>query len=150
MTAEFHLGDIAVAVVFKDIKNIHLSVFPPDGTVRIAAPSRMDLDTLRVFAVSKLAWIKQQQRKLREQAREPPREFLDRESHFLWGVRYLLKVIEEACAPTVVLSPGTLVLKVRPGSSEEKRQAIIVAWYRQQVKEAATGHRVGQEAGPVP
>ncbi|MBV5274377.1 MAG: M48 family metallopeptidase [Lamprocystis purpurea] len=139
MAAGFHLGDIAVDVVFKDIKHIHLSVYPPDGKVRIAAPSRMDLDTLRIFAVSKLAWIKQQQRKLREQARETPREFLDRESHFLWGTRYLLKVIEEESAPTVALTPGTLVLRVRPGTSEEKRQAIIAGWYRRQLKEAATG-----------
>jgi len=63
----------AVDVVFKDIKNIHLGVYPPDGKVRIAAPARVSLDTLRVFAVSKLAWIRQQQRKLREQARETPR-----------------------------------------------------------------------------
>jgi len=138
MAAEFHLGDIAVDVVFKDIKNIHLSVYPPDGKVRIAAPSRMDLDTLRIFAVSKLAWIKQQQRKLREQARETPREFLDRESHFLWGTRYLLKVIEADAAPTVALTPGALVLRVRSGTSEDKRQAIIAAWYRRQLKEAAT------------
>lgn len=138
MTAGFHLGDIAVDVVFKDIKNIHLSVYPPDGKVRIAAPSRMDLDTLRVFAVSKLAWIKQQQRKLREQTRETPREFLDRESHYLWGTRYLLKVIEEDAAPSVVLTPGALVLRVRPGTSDDKRQAIIAGWYRQQLKEAAT------------
>lgn len=149
MTAEFHLddiglgdivlGDLAVEVVFKDIKNIHLSVYPPDGKVRIAAPSRMDLDTLRVFTVSKLAWIKQQQRKLREQTRETPREFLDLESHSLWGTRYLLKVIEEDAAPTVVLDPGTLVLRVRPGTGEEQRQEIVAAWYRQQIREVASG-----------
>jgi len=139
MAAGFHLGDIAVDVVFKDIKNIHLSVYPPDGKVRIAAQARMDLDTLRVFAVSRLAWIKQQQRKLREQARETPREFLDRESHFLWGTRYLLKVIEEDAAPILVLTPGRLVLRVRPGTSEEQRQAIIAGWYRQQLRQAAAG-----------
>ena len=83
MTARIELGDIAVEVVFKDIKNIHLSVHPPDGKVRIAAPARMSMDTLRVFAVSKLAWIRQRQSKLREQARETPRELLDRESHYL-------------------------------------------------------------------
>ena len=137
MTARIDLGDIAVEVVFKDIKNIHLSVYPPDGKVRIAAPARMSLDTLRVFAVSKLAWIRQRQRKLREQARETPRELLDRESHTLWGTRYLLKVVEEDAAPAVLLKPRTLVLRVRPGTSEEKKQAIVAGWYRQQIKEAA-------------
>jgi len=137
MTAQIELGDIAVEVVFKDIKNIHLSVYPPDGKVRIAAPARMSLDTLRVFAVSKLAWIKQRQRKLREQERETPRELLDRESHYLWGRRYLLKVVEEDAAPAVLLKPRTMILRVRPGTGEEKRQEILASWYRQQIKEAA-------------
>jgi len=138
MTTQINLGDIAVDVVFKDIKNIHLGVYPPDGKVRIAAPARMSLDTLRVFVISKLTWIRQQQKKLRDQARETPREFLDRESHYLWGTRYLLKVIEEDAAPTVVLKPGTMVLRVRPGTSEEKKQAIVSGWYRQQIKTAAS------------
>ena len=99
--ARFDLGDIAVDVVFKDIKNVHLSVNPPHGAVRIAAPARMKLDTIRVFAVSKLAWIKRQRKKLQEQERETPREFLDRESHYVWGKRYLLKVIEADEAPSV-------------------------------------------------
>jgi len=138
MTTQINLGDIAVDVVFKDIKNIHLGVYPPDGKVRIAAPARMSLDTLRVFVISKLTWIRQQQRKLRDQARETPREFLDRESNYLWGARYLLKVIEDDAAPTVVLKPGTMILRVRPGTSEEKKQAIVSGWYRQQIKTAAS------------
>ena len=95
MVTQLKLGDIAVDVVLKDIKNVHLSVYPPTGRVRISAPLRMNLDTIRVFAISKLGWIKQQQKKLREQERETPREYLDRESHYVWGKRYLLKVIEK-------------------------------------------------------
>ena len=90
MIAQIKLGEIAIDVVKKDIKNIHLSVYPPAGRVRISAPFRMDLDTIRVFAITKLGWIKKQQQKLREQERETPREYLDRESHYLWGKRYLL------------------------------------------------------------
>src|SRR6202163_2838295 len=95
MVTEVKLGDVAVDVVFKNIKNVHLSVHPPTGRVRISAPARMSLDTIRVFAVSKLAWIRQQQKKLREQERETPREYIDRESHYLWGQRYLLQVLEK-------------------------------------------------------
>ena len=73
------LGNIAVDVIQKDIKNIHLSVYPPTGRVRISAPVRMDIDTIRVFAISKLSWIKKQQLKLRKQKREAPREFLNRD-----------------------------------------------------------------------
>ena len=82
MATQIHLGDIAVEVMLKDIKNVHLSVYPPTGKVRISAPLRMNLDTVRVFAISKLGWIRQQQGKVREQERETPREYLDRESHY--------------------------------------------------------------------
>jgi predicted metal-dependent hydrolase len=136
MAFRLDLGAMAVDVAFKDIKNVHLRVYPPDGKVRISAPARMSLDTLRVFAISKLAWIRQRQKKLREQARETPREFLDRESYYLWGTRYLLKMVEEDTAPIVALKPGTMVLKVRPGTSEETKQAIVSRWYRQQIRAA--------------
>lgn len=82
---KLELGEISVEVIQKDIKNIHLSVFPPTGAVRIAAPLRMDLATIRVFAISKLGWIKRHQHKVQAQPRETPREYLERESHYLWG-----------------------------------------------------------------
>ena len=134
MGTQIRLGDIAVDVVLKDIKNVHLSVHPPTGKVRISAPSRMSLETIRVFAISKLGWIKQQQRKLREQERETRREYLDRESHYVWGKRYLLKVIESEEAPAVELKHSKMHLRVRPGASEEKKQAIVEAWYRDRLK----------------
>jgi len=137
MGTTIQLGDIQVDVVLKDIKNVHLSVYPPTGKVRISAPSRMKLDAIRLYAISKLGWIKQQQRKLREQDREPPREYLDRESHYLWGKRYLLDVIEEDSTPAVELKHSKMLLRVRPGSGEAKKQAIIDEWYRDQIKKAA-------------
>ena len=136
MPMQVKLGDIAVDVVLKDIKNVHLSVHPPTGRVTISAPSRMSLDTIRVFAISKLSWIKQQQRKLQEQERETPREYLDRESHYVWGKRYLLKVIEADQPPSVELSHSRMVLRVRPGTDQAKRQVILEEWYREQVKQA--------------
>src|SRR6516165_941354 len=126
------VGDIAVEVVKKNIKNVHLSVYPPSGRVRISAPLRMKLDTIRVFAISKLGWIKQQQRKLREQERETPREYLERESHYVWGRRYLLRVIECEEAPSVDLKHSRMILRLRPGSDDSKKQAIVENWYREQ------------------
>ena len=123
-------------VVLKDIKNIHLSVHPPAGKVRIAAPLRMDLDTIRVFAITKLAWIKNQQKKLREQERETPREYLDRESHYVWGKRYLLRLVEKEAAPSVELKYNKMILQLRPSASHEKKQAVLDAWYREQLKAA--------------
>src|SRR6266404_3753934 len=115
MVTQLQLGEIAVEVVLKDIKNIHLSVYPPIGRVRISAPSRMSLDTIRVFAISKLDWIKDHQNKFREQERETPREHLDRESHYVWDKRYLLKLIEEDAPPNVELKRNEMILRVRPG-----------------------------------
>lgn len=134
MTEKIDLGGIPVDVVRKDIKNVHLSVYPPTGRVRISAPLRMNLDTIRVFAISKLPWIRQLQLKLREQEREMPREYLDRESHYVWGKRYLLKVVKKDAAPEVNLKHNTLFLQVRPRSGDEKKQAALDIWYRVQLK----------------
>ena len=136
MMSQIKLGDIAVDVVLKDIKNVHLSVYPPTGSVRISAPKRMSMETIRVFAISKLDWIKQQQKKLREQERETPREYLDRESHYVWGKRYLLTVSESDERPLIELKHSSMLLRVRPRTAEDKRQALVEAWYREQLKEA--------------
>lgn len=128
------LGDIDVDVILKDIKNVHLSVHPPTGRVRIAAPSRMKLDNIRLYAISKLDWIKTQQRQLRAQPRETPREYLERESHYVWGKRYLLKVLEHDAPPQIELRHRSLVARVRSNTDQSKREQILDAWYRQQVK----------------
>ncbi len=134
--SQIRLGDVALDVVLKDIKNVHLSVHPPTGRVRISAPRRMSLDTLRVFAISKLDWIKQQQAKLRQQEREEPRDYVDRESHYVWGRRYLLSVTESDAPPAIELSHRRMLLRVRPGTARGKREALVEAWYRQQLKAA--------------
>jgi predicted metal-dependent hydrolase len=134
MQAEIKLGDLAVAVVHKDIKNVHLSVHPPTGRVTIAAPMRLSLDTIRVFTISKLSWIRQQQKKLLEQEREAPREYLNRESHYVWGDRYLLTVVEGDVPTAIELSHRKMIFRSRPGWDKAKKQARLEAWYREQLK----------------
>ncbi|HKH43716.1 MAG TPA: SprT family zinc-dependent metalloprotease [Thermoanaerobaculia bacterium] len=136
MALQIELGDITADVILKDIKNVHLSVYPPTGHVRISAPRRMSLDTIRVFAISKLDWIKQQQAKLREQERETPREYVERESHYVWGKRYLLTVTESDEPPAIELKHSRMILRVRPGTDEARRRALVEAWYRERLKEA--------------
>lgn len=128
------IGDIVVDVVQKDIKNLHLSVYPPVGKVKIAAPLRMDLDTIRVFAISKLRWIKKQQHKFLEQQREAPREFKNRESHYFLGKRYLLKIVESQSRTAVIKKHNTIELHVAPGSDTEKYKVLLDEWYRRQLK----------------
>ena len=136
MPTTIELGGTTLEVVRKEIKNVHLSVYPPTGRVRISAPVRMSLDTIRLFAISKLGWIRQQQKKLREQERESRREYLDRESHYVWGRRYLLKLVEGDGAPSVQLHHSKLLLRVRPGTEETAREAVVASWYRQLLKTA--------------
>lgn len=137
MVSRIHLGKIPVEVVRKGIKNIHLSVNPPDGKVRISAPNWLELDNIRLFAISKLEWIKKEQRKMREQERETPREYLERESHYLWGKRYLIKIVEEGTVPSVQIKHNTLILTVRPGASETRRREVVDGWYRMRLRQKA-------------
>ena len=118
---QLKLGNITVDVVQKNIKNIHLSVYPPTGRVRISAPDRLDLDTIRVFIISKLGWIKKQQTRLKNQEREAQREFINRESHYFNGKRYLLEVIEKDVAPKVILKHSAIELYVRPETDAVKK-----------------------------
>jgi len=134
---QIRLGNITIDVEVKDIKNVHLSVFPPSGRVRIAAPLRMDMDTIRIYAISKLAWIKTQQHKFLTQIREAPREYLNKESHYFLGKRYLLKVIELDAPPLIKVKHNTIELYVRPNTDIRKRQVIMDEWYRLQLKQLA-------------
>jgi len=139
MVDSIRLGDIVITVTRKDIKHVHLSVHPPGGRVTLAAPERTRPEVARAYAVSKLGWIRDQRAKLQGQARETPRRFVERESHYLWGRRYLLSVREEEAKPSVRLSHRRITLKVRPGSSRAKREAIIHEWHKSLLHEAVPG-----------
>jgi predicted metal-dependent hydrolase len=155
MVSEFHLGDIPVLVTFKEIRNVHLSVHPPAGRVTISAPVRMDLETIRTFTITKLAWIKRQRKQLQGQARETAREYVAHESHLLWGKRYLLTLKEAAGKPSVTKNHNWLVLHVPEAFSLEKRRAVMAEWYRGQIKAAVPAiidewaSRIGVEVNNV-
>lgn len=136
MISQLQLGDVVVDVVQKDIKNLHLSVHPPTGRVTISAPLRMKTEAIRVFAITKLGWIKQQRKKQREQPRESPRDYIERESHYLWGRRYLMSLVERAEPPAVEVSGNRIKLHLRPATAPEKRADIIEQWYRGELREA--------------
>ena len=127
--------NITIDVIRKDIKNIHLAVYPPTGRVRIAAPLSVNNDTIRLFAISKLGWIKRHQREFDAQERISPREYKQRESHYFQGRRYLMKSIEKDDPPKVILRTRTYIeLYIRPNTSFEKRQEVITEWYRVELK----------------
>lgn len=130
MTETIELGDVIIQVTRKDIKNVHLSVHPPDGRVTLSAPSGTRLDVARAYAISKLGWIRSQQDQLAKQARETPRAFIERESHYLWGRRYLMVVEHQEAKPVVKLDHKRITLTVRPGSSLEKRDQVMHEWHK--------------------
>lgn len=135
--SQITVSDFNVDVVRKNIKNIHLGVYPPNGRVRISVPLFVKEDTIRLFVATKLSWIRRQQKKFKEQPRQTIREYIEKESHYLQGKRFLLKVIEANAAPKVILqSANTINIQVRPGSSIEKRKAVMDKWYRDILKES--------------
>ncbi len=139
MSETIQLGDIAIAVMRKDVKHVHLSVHPPSGRVTLVAPKATRLEVARAYAASRLGWIRDQQAKLQSQARETPRQFVERESHYLWGRRYLLSVVEQDEKPSVRLSHKRITLTVRPGSTLAKREAVMQEWYRSLLHEVVPG-----------
>lgn len=136
MTSHLHFDDLTIDLVRKNIKHLYLRVLPPSGAVRISAPRRRDLDTIRRFALSRLEWIKKQQEKIRSKAPQTPLEYIDGESCLVWGERYPLKVIASNRPASVELCEGELLLHVRPGSTSAKRQALVETWYRQKLMQA--------------
>ncbi|MBN2564306.1 MAG: M48 family metallopeptidase [Candidatus Eisenbacteria bacterium] len=138
MTTDRHRIDvagIAVEVVRKQIKNLHVGVYPPGGRVRVAAPLRLDDDAVRLAVVSRLAWIRRQQAAFARQDRQSLREMVNGESHYFQGRRYLLDVIESEGRPTVTLANNaTLELRVRPGADRDEREALLQRWYRRQLR----------------
>jgi predicted metal-dependent hydrolase len=131
MAETLRIGEIVIRMVRKDVKHVHLSVHPPEGRVSLVAPTATRIEVARAFVVSKLGWIRDQQAKLRAQPRETPRRFVTRESHFLWGRRYLLVVDEREAKPTVKLEHRCITLTVRPKSTSARRAVVLHDWHKQ-------------------
>jgi predicted metal-dependent hydrolase len=130
MTDTIEIGEVRIEITRKEIKNVHLSVHPPDGRVTLSAPLNTRLDVARAYAISRLSWIRRQKTKLRNQARETPRQFVKRESHHLWGKRYLLTIRERNEKPFVSLDHKRITLFARPGSSPDKRAEVVHEWHK--------------------
>jgi len=130
MTDRIEIGDLEIEVLRKHIKNVHLTVHPPDGRVTLSAPLRTRLEVARAYAISKLQWIRQQQARMAGQARETPRQLVTRETHYLWGRRYLMEVVPTTGAQKVTLDHRRIRLHVRPGASLARREVVFYEWQK--------------------
>ena len=138
MTTERHfieVSGIQVEVVRKAIKNLHLGVYPPEGRVRIAAPLRLDDEAVRLAVVGRLGWIRRQQQRFRDQARQGQREMVTGETHYVWGRKYRLEVVEQWGRQKVERATGRrLRLIVNPGANRARRERVLNEWYRSELK----------------
>lgn len=132
---QISVAGLDVDVVRKDIKNLHLGVYPPEGRVRIAAPLHLDDDAVRMAVISKITWIRRQQKRFKDQRRQSPREYISRESHYFLGQRYLLNVIEQDGSSRVEIRNKSLIdLYVPQGSDRSKKERVLTEWYRREIK----------------
>jgi predicted metal-dependent hydrolase len=130
------VGDIPVEIVRKDIRNLHVGVYPPSGRVRVAAPLLVDDDAVRLAVVSRLGWIRRQQRGFELQDRQSQREMVTGESHYFQGRRYLLDVVEHNGPPMVrITNRTTMALYVRHRTDRDGRDVVLQRWYRQRLRE---------------
>lgn len=128
-------SNIEIEVIRKDIKNMHLAVYPPTGRIRLAAPIKTDSEVMRLFAISKIGWIKKHIKNFKEQPREAQKEYVSGESHYYMGKRYLLQLVEHTGSNTVkVKGHKTIQLLVKPNTTAESKANLIKEWYRQELK----------------
>jgi hypothetical protein len=136
MNTTITLGELSVRVTRKHVKNAHLSVHPPHGRVTLVVPAKTSLNVARAYVISKLGWITKQQEKFHNQERETPRQFVERESHYLWGRRHLLTVAYKESKPSISVDHKRITLTVRPGSDGQKRAEVMHEWHKSLLHQA--------------
>jgi predicted metal-dependent hydrolase len=125
---------IDIDVVYKDIKHLHIGVYPPLGRVRVAAPERLDEEHIRLAVIQRLAWIKRQRQQLRGAARQSPREMVTGESLYVWGIRHRLKVIERQGPRQIEMQGTRLIMYLPRGTDTPSRQRLLQGWQREQLR----------------
>lgn len=132
---QLRICDVSIDLIRKDIKNMRLVVYPFTGRVRVSAPFRVSDAMVHSFIDSKISWIKNSQKKAKEQQKERKKLFVDGEEHYFFGQKYLLDLVEKKAAPEVLLkNRAHISLYIRPNSTPEKKQSIINEWYRSELK----------------
>ena len=133
--AHIEIRGIEVEIVRKDIKHLHLGVYPPEGRVRVAAPLRLDDDAVRLAVISRLAWIRRKRAEFEGQDRQSRREFVTGESHYFQGRRYRLDVIESTGPTGIRLRDNAwMEMRVRPDTGRGAREALLYRWYRARLR----------------
>ena len=134
---QIDVNGFVVDVVRKDIKHLHLAVYPPNGRIRVAVPMHVNDEAVRLAVITRLAWIKRQQENFEQQERQTPRQYVSGETHYYQGRRYRLNVIEHDGTNRVeILNNQFIDLYVRPGSTIDQRRRVITEWYRTDLRQS--------------
>lgn len=139
LVSQMIISGVEIEVIKKNIKNMHLSVLSPNGSVRITAPINMKDEIIKQFAVKKIGWIKRQIEKFKHQPRQSERKYVSGESHYLWGRKYLLEIRYAAKANNVEIKANRMVLTVRKNSTQQQREKVLNEWYRTEIKAKLPG-----------
>ena len=133
--AIIEVSNISAEVEWKEIKNVHLTIYPPDARIHVSAPLRMSEEAVRLFFITKIPWINQRVSQILEQNRQTPREYVSGENHYFKGQRYRLKVLHHH-APAKVEIQGSEYIKlyVREEATKERRAEVLREWYRSEFK----------------
>lgn len=131
-----NIGGVDISAEKKQIKNMYIRVLPPDGKVKITAPVSASDDAIRMFAISRIAWIKKQRQKFAEQPRQTERHYVTGESYYLWGVRYRLDVVYSNVRNDIAVSGSKIIMQVRKDSTPQQRANVMEEWYRGILKNA--------------
>jgi hypothetical protein len=137
MKTQLQIDEIELDITHKAIKNIHLSVHPPVGKVTISAPYHVNIEIIRNFVFTKLGWIRREQKKIIQQERETDREFINQESHYIWGKRFLMKVIKTEDKPFLQIKHNKVIFYVDPKWGREEKKEFLENWYRDLTREKA-------------
>lgn len=132
-----NVDDIKVDVCFKKIKHVYLRVKPPDGKVLVSAPKHLKTDDVRDFVIARLGWIREQAGRIRARENTPACNFLEGETHYVWGIQYVLALQEKEQTPAVTLEHDKMVLTTRSGADQDKRRAVVEKWHRDQIRKTA-------------
>lgn len=135
-SATLTVRGIDIEVVYKDIKNLPIGVYPPSGRVRVAAPKRLDEERIRLAVIQRLSWIKQQQKQLQDAVRQSEREMVTGETHYVWGSRLRLRVIERPGSAHVEVDHDRPLLYVPEGTNQEARTKVLHRWHRTELRRA--------------
>lgn len=131
---QIQIANITIDVLRKDIKNMHLAVYPPYGKVKVAVPGKTDLEVIRLFAISKYNWLKKNINSFQEQEREAEKKYINGETHYFLGRRYLLELQYGSNKHEVSLQGKKMILHVRKGTSIRNRKFAVQEWYRNELK----------------